>query len=95
MIGIVATFAVKPGQAAAFEAAIASFVAQVRAFEPGTTLYAFFKSRRAADTYVMMEQYQSQAALDAHNASAHLQALLPIVGPMLAGAPDVHELDAV
>lgn len=95
MIGIIATFTVQADHAAAFETAIKNFVSAVKANEPGTVVYDFFKVKGKENTYVMMEQYIDQAALDAHGKTAHMKALLPVVGPMLAGGVDMQMLTGI
>jgi quinol monooxygenase YgiN len=95
MIGIVATIRVKDGTQGDFEAAMKPFVADVRAKEPGTLLYVMTRKQGSTTDYVMMEQYKSQADVDAHNSSPHFQALLPKIGPLLDGAPEIVTVDVV
>jgi quinol monooxygenase YgiN len=70
MLGIVATLKVKPGMEREFEAVAKELVAKVKANEPGCTLYALHRDE-AAGTYVFMERYVDQAAVDAHRATDH------------------------
>lgn len=95
MIGIVATIRIQTGQHAAFEAAMKPFVEAVRREEPGARLYSMTRKQGSTTEYVMMEQYDSQAALDAHNATPHFQALLGKIGALLDGAPQILTLDVV
>lgn len=95
MIGIVATIRIQPGKQAEFEAAMKSFVAEVRSKEPGTRHYTMTRKQGSTTEYVMMEQYTTQADIDAHNSTPHFQALLGKIGPLLAGAPDILTLDVV
>ena len=94
-VGIVATLKVQSGKGGEFEQVFAGLAAQVRANEPGNKLYQIFKSRKDADTYIVMEIYQDQAALDAHGKSDHFKAAGPKLGPTLAGRPDVQYFDSV
>ncbi|MCB1685178.1 MAG: putative quinol monooxygenase [Pseudomonadales bacterium] len=92
-VGYVATFNVKPGSEAAFEAALSNLARTVRKMEPGAVLYAPF--RGAEGRYYMMERYVDEAARKVHGTSTEVQALFPALGPHLAGAPDVQPVSAI
>jgi len=42
-----------------------------RVHEPGCLIYSLLKSRAKSGAYIVHEQYRDQAALDAHQKSAH------------------------
>lgn len=92
-VGYVASFKVKPGSEAEFEAAIANLAAMVNQVEPGVVLYAPFKG--LDNTYYMMERYENEAARKVHATSDEVKALFPALGPHMAGAPDVQPVSAV
>ena len=92
-VGYVATFAVKEGSEAEFEAAIANLAKTVNRVEPGVVLYAPFKGQDG--TYYMMERYVDEAAREAHASSEEVRALFPALGPLMAGAADVRPVSAV
>lgn len=92
-VGYVATFAVKEGSEAEFEAAIAELAETVNRVEPGVVLYAPFRGQDG--TYYMMERYVDEAARKAHASSDEVQALFPALGPLMAGAADVQPVSAV
>jgi quinol monooxygenase YgiN len=94
-IGVVATLKTAPGKGADFEQVFRDLAGQVKANEPGNQLYRVFKSRKDADTYVVMEIYADQAALEAHGKSDHFRAAGPRIGPTLAGRPDIAYFDAI
>ena len=94
-VGIVATITVKPDMAAEFESGFKQLMAIVAEQEPGNNYYALHRSRDAADTYVVMEQYVDQAALDVHGKSDEFKAASAALGKCLAGAPDIKLYDAV
>lgn len=94
-IGVIATLKVQPGKGSEFEAVFKDLAAQVRANEPGNKLYQVFKSRKDTDTYIVMEIYSDQAALDAHGKSDHFRAAGPKMAPVMGGRPDVQFFDAV
>lgn len=94
-IGVIATLKVQAGKGAEFEGVFRELAGQVRANEPGNTLYQVFKSKKEENTYVVMEIYQDQAALESHGKSDHFKAAGPKLGPTLAGRPDVAYFDSV
>jgi len=94
-IGVIATLQVQDGKGAELEAVFGELAPQVRANEPGNKLYVLHKSREDANTYVVMEIYDDQAAIEAHRSSDHFKAAGPKLGACLAGRPDVKFLDAV
>jgi quinol monooxygenase YgiN len=94
-IGVVATLKVAEGKNADFEAVFRDLAAQVKANEPGNQLYRVFKSKADAQTYVVMETYADQAALEAHGKSDHFRAAGPKLGPCLAGRPDIQYFDSI
>jgi quinol monooxygenase YgiN len=94
-IGVIATLRVQSGKEAALEAAFKDLAGKVRANEPGNRFYTLCKSRMAPDTYVVMELYDDEAALEAHGKSDHFRAAGPAIGDCIASRPDIHYLDAV
>jgi quinol monooxygenase YgiN len=94
-IGVVATIKIQEGKAAEFEAAAKEIMAAVRANEPGNSLYTFTKSRKEATTYVVMEIYADQSALEAHGKSDHYKVFGGKIGSTLAGRPDVQFFDTI
>ncbi len=94
MLGIVATLKVKPGMEKDFEAVAKELVAKVNASEPGCTLYALHHGE-AAHTYVFMERYVDQAAVDGHRATEHFKVLGRKMGEFMDGRPEVARLREV
>ena len=92
-VGYVATFKVKAGSEAEFEAALAALAATVNRVEPGAVLYAPFKGQD--NTYYMMERYENEAARLVHASSDDVKAMFPALGPHMDGAPDVQPVSAV
>jgi quinol monooxygenase YgiN len=84
MIGIVATLKIKPGMEKDFVAVAKELVAKVRAGEPGCTLYALHHGEQP-NTYVFMERYVDQAAVDAHRATDYFKALGRKMGEFMEG----------
>ena len=94
MLGVVATLRVKPGIEGQFEAVAKELVAKVNATEPGCRLYALHRAETAG-TYVFMERYVDQAAVDAHRATDHFKTLGRKMGEYMDGRPDVVRLREV
>ena len=94
MLGVVATLKVKPGMERQFEAIAKELVAKVNANEPGCVLYALHHVD-AAGTYVFMERYVDQAAVDAHRATDYFKALGRKMGEYMDGRAEVLRLREV
>lgn len=94
MLGVVATVRVKPGMEKDFEAVARELVARVTAAEPGCKLYALHRAETPA-TYVFMERYVDQAAVEAHRASEHFRTLGRKMGEYMDGRPEVLRLREV
>jgi quinol monooxygenase YgiN len=94
MLGVVATIKVKAGMEKEFEAVAKELVAKVRANEPGCALYALHHGATPG-TYVFMERYQDQAAVDAHRAAEHFKTLGRKMGEYMDGRPEVLRLTEV
>ena len=91
--GAIATLKVREGKDAEFITAAKEMMAAVRANEPGNKLYQFFKSRKDANTYVVLEIYDNDDAAKFHTKSEHFRALAPKLGASMDGPPDVHYLE--
>lgn len=94
-IGVVAKLTIQEGKNAEFEAVFTELAAAVRDNEPGNNFYALHRSRDSDTTYVVLEQYVDQAALEAHGASEHFRTIGAKMGPFMAGRPEIEYMDAV
>lgn len=94
MLGIVATIKVKPGMEREFEAVAKELVAKVHANEPGCLLYALHHAE-TPHTYVFMERYVDQAAVDAHRGTDYFKALGRKMGEYMDGRAEVLRLRQV
>jgi quinol monooxygenase YgiN len=94
MLGVVATIKVKPGMEKEFEAVAKELVARVNASEPGCKLYALHTGD-VPHTYVFMERYVDQAAVEAHRASDHFKTLGRKMGEFMDGRAEVLRLREV
>ena len=91
MIGVIATLKVKPGMEKEFEAVAKELAAKVNANEPGCKLYVIHHGD-APHTYVFMERYVDQAAVDAHHTADHFKALRPKLAELMDGRSQVLRL---
>jgi quinol monooxygenase YgiN len=94
-IGIIVRLKTNPGKGEAFEAAFATQAKGVRADEPGNKLYQLVKSRTEPDTYVVMELYDNDAALQAHREAPHMVANRPNMAGLVAPGTTIEIFDAV
>lgn len=92
-IGIVATLKVKAGKEAEFEAVFRDLQVAVKRDEPGAVQYEVFKSKANASTYIVMEQYKTEADLAAHRTTPHFTAAGPKLGAVLDGRPGIEILE--
>ncbi len=79
MIRINAFFQINEGANEQFLAAITPLV-EASQKEAGCIAYDLFASSTRADVYLMCETWADQAAIDAHNASAHFTSIVPSLG---------------
>ncbi len=92
-IGVIATIKIKEGTNAAFEAVAKDLTAKVRANEPGALFYQFCKADPT--TYLVMEVYADQAAVEAHRNSEHFKLIGSGMGPFMEGRPDIKILETI
>ncbi len=97
MIGLIARLKVQEGKGPELEKAFRVLAAKVTSdAEPGNLLYKLCKSRADPNTYVVMELYRDQAAVDEHPKTAHFTELFPAVRDcMVPGPPDFEFIDSV
>ena len=94
MLGVVATLKVKPGMEKEFEAVAKELVAKVNANEPGCKLYALHHGEQP-QTYVFMERYADQAAVEAHRATDYFKALGRKMGEYMDGRAEIQRMREV
>jgi len=94
-IGVIATLKVQDGKGAEFAAVMADLRAAVMANEPGCKLYDLFTDAGDANSFIVLEHYESQEAFDAHIKSPHFAAAQPKMAGLVAGPPDLKFLNKV
>ena len=85
----------KPEKTEEFERTFKELMSIVAEKEPGNNYYELHRSREEEATYVVMEQYVDQAALDVHGKSDEFKATSAKLGGCLAGAPEIKIFDVV
>ena len=71
------------GKEREFETLFNEFKAQVRLNEPGNEYYDLYRCLKEPGSYVVMERYHDQTALDAHGKSAHGALFFPKIRALL------------
>jgi quinol monooxygenase YgiN len=75
MFGTVGTTKIKEGKSAEFEKVATELVKKVNENEKGCLLYQVYHGE-VPNTYVFMERYADQAAIDAHHSSEYFTTLM-------------------
>jgi quinol monooxygenase YgiN len=57
--------------------------------EPGCRTYELFVNKEKPEDYMFVEEYDDDAAFDAHMSSKHVTTAVPEIVPLLASPPDV------
>ena len=83
MLGRFKKIKVIPGKEAEFELLMSKLKAQVQLHEPETMYYDLYKSQTEPSTYIMMECYKDQQALQEHEQSDHGAIFFPQIRPLL------------
>ncbi len=82
-IDVVAVLTAKEGSEEIVGAALHELVAPTRA-EPGCVSYELFSSAASPQTFITVERWKSQADLDGHMQTPHIQTALATAGEHLA-----------
>jgi quinol monooxygenase YgiN len=91
---VVATIPAKPEAAAAIREALTVLAEATRA-EDGCLAYELFESTSAPGTFVTLERWTDQAALDAHMTMPHVAAAFAAADGALIGEVAIHPLQPV
>jgi quinol monooxygenase YgiN len=87
-VTVLAHFRAKPGQEARLLQELKRLPEPTRA-EAGCITYELHESQSDPAVFVFYENWASQAALDAHFETPHLQALLKLVPELVEGSPEI------
>lgn len=91
---VIATIPIQPDRVEDARAALTTLVAATRG-EEGCVAYDLFESGAAPGTFVTVEEWADQAALDAHMTTPHIAAAFEALGGALAGEVAIHPLTPV
>ena len=91
---VVATIPARPGSENTVREALTALVDASRK-EDGCVSYDLFESTSAPGTFVVVEVWTGQDALDAHMKSPHMREAAGAFGAHLAAAPGIHPLRPV
>lgn len=94
-IGVTAKLQVKTGQNKTFESILKQLISAVLANEKGCLLYALHQSRDDPQTYIMLEQYVDEAALQLHPKTEHYREYGQQMAVLLAAAPHIEVMDTI
>jgi quinol monooxygenase YgiN len=92
MLKLIATLRCQPGQGDQVAAALLELAGPSRQ-EPGCILYDVCRAQADPDVLLVLEEWESQEALDAHMATPHFQEFIGRIGAALAGAPELTLLE--
>ncbi len=87
-ITVIATFQARPGKEAELKNALIGLVTPTRK-EAGCLNYDLHQLPENPARFLFHENWTSKAHLDAHLQSAHIKALLPRVGDLALGLPEI------
>ena len=93
-VTILARFRAKPGREARLLQELKRLPEPTRA-EEGCITYDLHQSQSDPALFVFYENWASQAALDAHFGTPHLQALLRLVPELAEGSPEITKWNVV
>lgn len=94
VLNTVALIRAKDGSEGVVSAALTELQTHTRA-EEGCLRYDLFQSVAAPGTFVTVEEWTDQGALDQHLTSPHIAAALTAVDGALSGPPEIHPLQDV
>ena len=88
---VVALIKVQPGREGEVGDALRA-LAKASQGDKGCISYELFTSNADPTTFVTIEDWESQADLDAHMQAPHLAEAFKVAGELLASAPEIHPL---
>ncbi len=93
-IRVIARITAQPGKEAQLEAILKQLIAPTRD-EAGCVSYQLLRQQGDKTEYTFVEEWRSNAAIDAHFETPHLQQALVQVADLLACAPDIRRYTIV
>jgi len=93
-VRVVATITALPDKAEELKAVLLGLITPTRA-EAGCISYQLFQNNADAADFVFVEEWTSDAAIDAHMTTTHLQDTLARTQGLLARAPDIRRYSII
>ena len=94
-IGLTAKLHVSEGKNTEFEAIFKQLVSAVLTNEKGCLLYALHQSRENPQTYIVLEQYVDESALQSHNKTEHYKRFGQQLAGVMSAEPQIELMDSV
>ena len=91
---VIATIPIDPAQAAVAAPALKA-LAEASRGDAGCLAYEVYESAAAPGVFVTVEEWESQADLDAHMGQPHVGKAFEVAGPLLAGEVAIHPLTVI
>lgn len=88
---VIALLKAQPGSEGKVGGALKTLAAASQS-DQGCLAYELYTSAADPATFITVEEWESQADLDAHMQAPHLGEAFTVAGPLLAGAPEIHIL---
>ncbi len=93
-VHVVARITAKPDAVPQLQAALAALLEPTRQ-EAGCQRYTLLQNRQDPTDFTFVEEWVSDAAIDAHMETAHIQAAFARVEGLLAAEPDIRQYEVV
>ena len=85
---VVAKLKAKEGEEGEMEKALTDMVSKVEK-EEGTLVYTLHRHKKDPTVFLVYEKYKDKEAFKYHASTSHMEQLFSILGPLLAGEPEV------
>ena len=93
-LDVVAVLTAKPGSESVVRQALEDLVPPTRE-EDGCVSYSLYASAADSAVFITVEKWRSQADLDAHMQTPHIQAALAAAGDAFGATPAIHPLTPI
>ena len=93
-VHVVAHATARPGEESRVRKAFEALVAPTRS-EPGCLSYELFINSDNSADFLFVQEYENEAAFEAHLASSHITEMLPVVLPLLSSPPDIRRYQII
>lgn len=88
VLHVIARVRARPAEESRVRTEFEALVSPTRA-EPGCIRYELFVNRENPCDFLFVQEYEDDAAFEAHLESAHVKKMLEVVLPLLASPPDI------